>query len=39
MRDCKDRTGPALVVPTAAWASFVGLMLSDDAVPGRLDRQ
>lgn len=28
IRDSKDRTGPALVVPTAAWSSFVGLARS-----------
>ena len=28
IRDSKDKTGPALVVPTAAWSSFVGLVRS-----------
>lgn len=28
IRDSKDRTGPALVVPTAAWSSFVDLARS-----------
>lgn len=28
IRDSKKRNGPALVVPAAAWASFVGLMRS-----------
>ncbi|WP_411142331.1 DUF397 domain-containing protein [Streptomyces sp. x-80] len=28
IRDSKNKSGPALVVPTAAWASFVGLVCS-----------
>ncbi|MFF3159096.1 DUF397 domain-containing protein [Streptomyces sp. NPDC057910] len=28
IRDSKDKTGPALVVPAAAWSSFVGLARS-----------
>ncbi|MFD9206601.1 DUF397 domain-containing protein [Streptomyces sioyaensis] len=31
IRDSKDKNGPALVVPTAAWSSFVGLVRSDAA--------
>ena len=30
IRDSKDRTGPALVVPTAAWFSFVGRVHTGD---------
>ncbi|WP_405538058.1 DUF397 domain-containing protein [Streptomyces sp. NBC_00075] len=30
IRDSKDRTGPALLVPTAAWSSFVGLVCTGD---------
>ena len=26
VRDSKDKTGPALVVPAAAWSSFVGMV-------------
>ncbi|WP_234434333.1 DUF397 domain-containing protein [Streptomyces sp. NRRL F-5126] len=29
IRDSKNKLGPALVVPKAAWCSFVGLMLSE----------
>lgn len=31
IRDSKDKTGPALVVPAAAWSSFVGMVCSDNA--------
>ncbi|GGX51733.1 DUF397 domain-containing protein [Streptomyces noursei] len=30
IRDSKDKSGPALVVPAAAWSSFVGLVRSGD---------
>ncbi|WP_411143114.1 DUF397 domain-containing protein [Streptomyces sp. x-80] len=31
IRDSKDKAGPALVVPAAAWSSFMGLVRSGDA--------
>lgn len=30
IRDSKDKTGPALVVPATAWSSFVELVCSGD---------
>ncbi|WP_306324021.1 MULTISPECIES: DUF397 domain-containing protein [unclassified Streptomyces] len=30
IRDSKDKCGPALVVPAAAWSSFVGRVRSGD---------
>ncbi|MER7047384.1 DUF397 domain-containing protein [Streptomyces jumonjinensis] len=30
IRDSKDRLGPALVVPSAAWSSFVGMVRALD---------
>ncbi|MEV0254773.1 DUF397 domain-containing protein [Streptomyces sp. NPDC050732] len=30
IRDSKNKTGQALVVPAAAWSSFVGLVCSGD---------
>ncbi|MFF2852457.1 DUF397 domain-containing protein [Streptomyces sp. NPDC058001] len=30
IRDSKDKSGPALVVPAVAWSSFVGLVRSGD---------
>lgn len=32
IRDSKDKAGPALVVPAAAWSSFVSLVRSGDTV-------
>ncbi|MFF8789195.1 DUF397 domain-containing protein [Streptomyces sp. NPDC015125] len=37
IRDSKDKSGPALVVPAAAWSSFVGLVRSGAADFGALD--
>nr|WP_226995232.1 MULTISPECIES: DUF397 domain-containing protein [unclassified Streptomyces] len=34
IRDSKNKIGPALVVPAAAWTSFVGLMRSGDVDSG-----
>ncbi|MEU1629339.1 DUF397 domain-containing protein [Streptomyces sp. NPDC020096] len=38
IRDSKDKTGPALVVPTAAWSSFVDLVCSGDIDFGVVDQ-
>lgn len=37
IRDSKDKAGPALVVPAAAWSSFVGLVRSSDVDFGVVD--
>ena len=37
IRDSKDKTGPALVVPTTAWSSFVGLVRTGDVDFGMVD--
>ncbi|MFI5787120.1 DUF397 domain-containing protein [Streptomyces sp. NPDC051640] len=34
IRDSKDKIGPALAVPAAAWTSFVGLVRSGDVDSG-----
>ncbi|MER6546739.1 DUF397 domain-containing protein [Streptomyces sp. NPDC001250] len=38
IRDSKDKTGPALVVPAATWNSFLGLVRSGDVDFGVVDR-
>ncbi|MFI7095442.1 DUF397 domain-containing protein [Streptomyces lydicus] len=38
IRDSKDKSGPSLVVPAAAWSSFVGLVRSCNAGFGEVSK-
>ncbi|MFE7276897.1 DUF397 domain-containing protein [Streptomyces sp. NPDC057623] len=37
IRDSKNKTGPALVVPATAWSSFIGLVRASDVDFGMVD--